>query len=83
MIPLSDVFRLAARSNLDAAELFWDWLFHDVLTSIAIHGHYQLLRHNQNALPAPIEHIKQHAESLTSQEKKQNLRKKLMKFHKH
>ena len=76
MIPLSDVFRLAARSNLDAAEVFRDWLFDDVLTSIAIQGHYQLPQ-QQNALPAPLEYIRQHAESLTTEEDKTKLKKKL------
>ena len=76
MIPLSDVFRLAARSNLDATELFRDWLFDDVLPSMAIQGHYQLPG-QQYALPAPLQYIRQHAESLTTQKDKTKLKKQL------
>lgn len=42
VIPESDVYRLAMRSNLESAEKFQDWVVEDVLPSIRKTGGYQL-----------------------------------------
>ena len=50
IIPESDVYRLAMRSNLPSAEAFQDWICEDVIPTIRKTGAYALPRTMQDAL---------------------------------